>query len=134
MRALRRHPEYLHSMMESLAPKLAQHGHSTRPAEHEVHTVTEANCGKLSTRVIHGPELGIEAERSIGDTDASISFERCEGVPCPTAHRSPSERSIPGAPRSGAPRSAERRSHKGRLLISRLLRKGTAPPAPVAGE
>jgi len=75
---------YLHSMMESLAPKLAGLDIQLALQSLEVHTVTEANCGKLNYVSFLGPELGIEAERSIEEIlDASISFERCEGCSLP---------------------------------------------------
>ena len=71
---------YLRSMMENLAPKLANLDIQLAFQSLEVHKVTEANCGKLNAVSFFSPELGLAMDRPIEDIlNAAVSFERCEG-------------------------------------------------------
>ncbi len=75
---------YLHSMLEGLAPKLAGLDIQLSLQNLEVHTVSDANCGKLNYISFFGPELGLHAEQPIEEVlGASISFERCDGCKLP---------------------------------------------------
>lgn len=79
---------YLQSMMENLAPKLANLDIQLVLQSLEMHEITQVNCGKLNAISFFGPELGIEMERPLEEIlSAAISFESCEG--CSLADGSP---------------------------------------------
>ena len=70
---------YLQSMMESLAPKLANLDIQLVLQSLEIHEITEANCGKLNYVSFFAPELGLEIERPIEEVlNAGVSFEPCD--------------------------------------------------------